>query len=138
MLFIFHRYHLFFELGRLFGYVSAVTSVFLCGMELGCMLVHLRRRWQRRRKAQTRGEGAAADALSSTDDAMHRPNPYGAIQRLPVAYLDEHLSACATLYVWTLLEGDVLWVLHTALVRWYVCSLAFMVLSLLKCLRVFF
>ncbi|CBZ30604.1 conserved hypothetical protein [Leishmania mexicana MHOM/GT/2001/U1103] len=32
-------------------------------MEIGCMVVHLRRRWQRGRKAQTRGEGAAVDAM---------------------------------------------------------------------------
>ncbi|TPP44334.1 hypothetical protein CGC21_5835 [Leishmania donovani] len=118
-----------------------VTSAFLCGMEMECIVVHLRRRWQRGRKAQTRGEGAAADALSSTDDVMHQPDPCGAIQGPPVAFLGEHLisCACAALYVRTLLdEGDALWVSHTALVQWHVCSLAFVVLSLLKCLRVLF
>lgn len=57
------------------------------------------------------------------------------------AFVGEHLSAaaCSLLYIWMLLEeGDVLWSSHVNLMRWYVCSCALMLLSLLKCLRVLF
>ncbi|KAG5466637.1 hypothetical protein LSCM1_00804 [Leishmania martiniquensis] len=142
---LFHQHHLFFELGTLVGYMAAVASVFQCGMEMGCIVVRLRRRWPRCRMAQTPGDGAAAataaDAMSSVDELLLGADPYSGIQGPAVAFLGEHLSscACAALYMWMLLdEGDVLWVSHTALVRWYVCSLAIMVFSILKCLRVCF
>ncbi|KAG5491925.1 hypothetical protein GH5_00818 [Leishmania sp. Ghana 2012 LV757] len=141
ILFIFHQYYLFFELGTLSGYMAAVASVFLCGMETGCIVVRLRRRWQRGRTAQTPSEGAAVDGMPSTDDLLLGADPYGGVQGPAIAYLGEHLStgACAALYVWMLLdEGDALWVSHTALVRWYVCPLFTVIFSVLKCLRVFF
>ncbi|KAK7198233.1 hypothetical protein NESM_000780300 [Novymonas esmeraldas] len=141
-LFLFHAHHLFFELGTLAGYVAAVTSVFLCGMELGCAYAHVRRlRLQRRRTGQSNdGEAREVAATPGTDGSgPSLSDEYRTVRGSLVTYLGEHLSACAcaALYVWMLLdEGDVLWVSHTALVRWYVCSVALMVLSLLKCLRV--
>ncbi|KAG5467167.1 hypothetical protein CUR178_00808 [Leishmania enriettii] len=140
-LFIFHQYYLFFELGTLSGYMAAVASVFLCGMETRCIVARLRRRWQRGRPAQAPGEEAAVDGMPSTDDLLLGVDPYGGVQGPTIAYLGEHLStgACAALYVWMLLdEGDALLVSHTALVRWYVCPLFTVVFSVLKCLRVFF
>ncbi|KPI83798.1 hypothetical protein ABL78_7162 [Leptomonas seymouri] len=66
-------------------------------------------------------------------------DPRSDVQGPHWAVFGEHLSAaaCALLYILMLLEeGDVLWSSHVDLMRWYVCSCALMILSLLKCLRV--
>nr|CAJ2480374.1 unnamed protein product [Leishmania braziliensis] len=101
--FVFHECHLIFEFGTLFGYMAAVASLFLCGMEMGCIMVRLWRRCPCGRTTQTPGEGIAVDASPYTDDSLLRLAPYGAIQEPPMAYLG---------------EGDASWMSHTSLVQW--------------------
>ncbi|KAL7710707.1 hypothetical protein N2W54_006575 [Lotmaria passim] len=165
-LFVFHVHHLFFFLGTLFGYLAAIASVFLCGMEAGCVMVRLRRlqrRWRRggaRNNSDSEADQCDEDGvatLSTARDPRRSPLPTrsesgaggDAADRDPSsgidgpcwAFVGEHLSAaaCSLLYIWMLLEeGDVLWSSHVNLMRWYVCSCALMLLSLLKCLRVVF
>ncbi|GET92561.1 hypothetical protein, conserved [Leishmania tarentolae] len=132
MRFILHRYHFLFQLGTLFGYVAVVTSVFFCGMEIRCIMVHLRLRWPRGRKAQTRVVGDAVGALSSRDNFMSRTDPYSAGQARSLAHLSEHLNscACAALHVWTLVdEGDALCVAHGpgTVVRVFACFHGFLI-----------
>ncbi|KPA85909.1 hypothetical protein ABB37_00221 [Leptomonas pyrrhocoris] len=159
---VFYLHHLFFGLGTLFGYLAAVASVFLCGMEMGCIAVRLRRR-----KVCGRGGGGCGTDTDDLDDCGSAPttgrdprcssvpmrdatgrggetaewDPSSSGLQGPCwAFLGEHLSAtaCSLLYLWMLLEeGDALWSSHVALMRWYVGTCALMTLSLLKCLRAF-
>jgi hypothetical protein len=160
-LFVFHLHHLFFGLGTLFGYLAAVASVYLCGMEVGCIAVRLRRRKTLGGVVNDSGsdtednDGAGAPATTATLGSRYSSllkgvtneadtvewDPCSGIHGPRWAFVGEHLSAamCSLLYVQMLLdEGDVLWSSHVDLMRWYVCSCALMTLSLLKCLRVVF